>query len=40
MIQNKMEIFPKTVYKDKIVYKENPTKNKKYKPKLNTIDDY
>ena len=40
MLQNKMEIFPKTVYKDKIVYKEKPTKTKKSKPKLNTRDDY
>ena len=40
MLQNKMEIFPKTVYKEKIVYKEKPIKTKKSKPKLNTRDDY
>ena len=40
MLQNKMEIFPKTVYKDKIVYKEKPIKTKKSKPKLNMRDDY
>ena len=42
MIQNKMEIFPKTIVKEKIVYKENTNKSKKKnnKPKLNMMDDY
>ena len=39
MIQNKMEIFPKTIVKEKIVYKEKKTK-KNVKPKLNNFDDY
>tara|TARA_Y100000389_G_scaffold204694_1_gene258934 strand:+ start:2835 stop:3170 length:336 start_codon:yes stop_codon:yes gene_type:complete len=39
MIQNKMEIFPKTVVEEKIVYKEKKG-NKSQKPKLNTYDDY
>ena len=42
MIQNKMEIFPKTIVKEKIVYKDNSSKSKKTnsKPKLNMMDDY
>ena len=42
MIQNKMEIFPKTIVKEKIVYKDNTSKSKKTKskPKLNMLDDY
>ena len=39
MIQNKMEIFPKTIVKEKIVYKEKKQK-KNVKPKLNNFDDY
>ena len=39
MIQNKMEIFPKTIVKEKIVYKEKKT-NKSQKPKLNNYEDY
>ena len=36
MIQNKMEIFPKTIIQEKIVYKEKPqTSTKKKKAKLN-----
>ena len=38
MIQNKMELFPKTIIKEKIVYKEK--KSKSQKPKLNHYDDY
>jgi hypothetical protein len=34
MIQNKMEIFPKTIVQEKIVYKEKPQKENG-KPKLN-----
>ena len=39
MIQNKMGIFPKTIIKEKIVYKEKKV-NKSQKPKLNNYDDY
>jgi len=39
MIQNKMEIFPETIIKEKIVYKEKKGNNSQ-KPKLNTHDDY
>ena len=39
MIQNKMGIFPKTIIREKIVYKEKKI-NSKSKPKLNIHDDY
>lgn len=41
IIQNKMEIFPKNVIKEKIVYKEKKVSSKQ-KPKLNlgNYDDY
>ena len=40
MIKNKMEIFPETIVKEKIVYKDNNKKKKNNKPKLNINDDY
>ena len=40
MLKNKMEIFPKTIVKEKIVYREKSNKTKNTKPKLNTCDDY
>ena len=39
MIQNKMGIFPETIIKEKIVYKEKVTKTTQ-KPKINRFDDY
>ena len=39
MLKNKMEIFPETIVKEKIIYKQQKSK-KNVKPKLNTKDDY
>jgi hypothetical protein len=39
-IKKYLGIEKQIVYKEKIVYKENPQKSKKAKPKLNTYDDY
>jgi len=39
MIQNKMQIFPKTIIKEKIVYQKKKV-NQNQKPKLNMKDDY
>ena len=40
MIKNKMEIYPETIIKEKIVYKKNTKSKTNQKPKLNTMDDY
>ena len=40
MIQNKMEIFPETIVKEKIIYREKKGPKNSSKPKLNRFDDY
>ena len=40
LIQTKMEIFPQTIYKERVIFKESGNTKKKLRPKLNIMDDY